>query len=101
MYQGCRTVHRRKPVSDLQGSSTPYRDLFSSNNAISTEVILARDYEIGLNIIHNANNYTLSNTYGMPGLNKKIVDSYLKSDGSRFTVFRDTARWSFTEDAGS
>lgn len=45
----------------------------------------ARDYEIGLNIIHNANNYTLSNTYGMPGLNKKIVDSYLKSDGSRFT----------------
>ena len=73
------------PYLIYKGSSTPYRDLFSSNNAISTEVILARDYEIGLNIIHNANNYTLSNTYGMPGLNKKIVDSYLKSDGSRFT----------------
>ena len=74
------------PYLIYKGSSTPYRDLFSSNNAISTEVILARDYEIGLNIIHNANNYTLSNTYGMPGLNKKIVDSYLKSDGSRFTA---------------
>ena len=73
------------PYQIYKGSQTPYRDLFSSNNAISTEVILARDYEIGLNIIHNANNYTLSNTYGMPGLNKKIVDSYLKADGSRFT----------------
>lgn len=73
------------PYSIYKGTSKPYRDLFASNNAINTEVILARDYDRGLSIIHNANFYTMTNTYGMPGMNKKVVDSYLMADGSRFT----------------
>lgn len=75
------------PYDIYTTGTAPYRDLFASNNASSTntEVILARDYDLGLSIIHNANHYTLISTYGMPGLNKKIVDSYLMADGTRFT----------------
>lgn len=75
------------PYRIYTSGDTPYRDLFAAKNATTTsdEVILARDYDKGLNIVHNANHYTLSSTYGMPGVNKKLIDSYLMKDGSRFT----------------
>ena len=76
------------------GPATSYRDLFASENAQSVEVILARDYNSALGVFHNANCYTISASYGKPGMTRKIVDSYLMADGSRFT---DKAGWETME----
>ena len=76
------------------GPATSYRDLFASENAQSVEVILARDYNSALGVFHNANFYTISASYGKPGMTRKIVDSYLMADGSRFT---DKAGWETME----
>lgn len=65
--------------------ATAYRDLFSSKNAISDEIILSRKYSAGLQLYHNANYYTITASYGQPGLEKSFVNSYLMKDGSRFT----------------
>lgn len=72
------------PYSIYTTGSEPYLNLFASESAIDSEVILALNHKISLNIIHNRNQYFL--TAGTkPGMNKKIVDSYLMNDGSRFT----------------
>ena len=73
------------PYAIYQTGTQPYRDLFSSMNAIEEEVILARDYDRSQNVMHEANANTLSPTYGRPGMNKKIVNSYLMTNGDRFT----------------
>ena len=73
------------PYVIYQTGAQPYRDLFSSMNAIEEEVILARDYDRSQNVMHEANANTLSPTYGRPGMNKKIVNSYLMTNGDRFT----------------
>ena len=73
------------PYAIYQTGAQPYRDLFSSMNAIEEEVILARDYDRAQNVMHEANANTLSPTYGRPGMNKKIVNSYLMTNGDRFT----------------
>ena len=73
------------PYAIYQRGAQPYRDLFSSMNAIEEEVILARDYDRSQNVMHEANANTLSPTYGRPGMNKKIVNSYLMTNGDRFT----------------
>ena len=72
------------PYAIYQTGAQPYRDLFSSMNAIEEEVILARDYDRSQNVMHEANANTLSPTYGRPGMNKKIVNSYLMTNGDRF-----------------
>lgn len=73
------------PYSIYRGSEKPYRDLFASMDAIKQEVILARDYDYAKGVKHEANYNTMATTYGRPGMNKKIVNSYLMTDGSRFT----------------
>ncbi|MCF2442847.1 RagB/SusD family nutrient uptake outer membrane protein [Dyadobacter sp. CY345] len=65
--------------------STAYLKFFSSDNAIVDEVILARDFSDELQVYHNLNYYTMTASYGKPGLEKKLVNSYLMADGSRFT----------------
>lgn len=75
----------QSPYSIYQSGDKPYRDLFASMDAIKQEVILARDYDNAKAVKHEANYYTMSVTYGRPGMNKKIVNSYLMKDGSRFT----------------
>ena len=72
-------------IYTADGPDKSYLNLFVSENANSQEIILARDYNKVLNVTHNANYYTLNAGYGRPGLSKKIVNSYLMSDGSRFT----------------
>lgn len=62
-----------------------YRDLFAAHNAIGSEIILSRSYSADLQIYHNLNYYTLTSSYGRPGLEKRLVNSYLMKDGSRFT----------------
>lgn len=68
-----------------KGSAQPYRDLFSSYAVNVGEVLLARQYSSNLQIFHNVNYYTITSSYGKPGLEKKLVNSYLMADGSRFT----------------
>lgn len=65
-------------------SAEPYRQLFIADNALKDEVILARNYNLKLNIVHSVNQYFLTGG-AKPGMNKKIVDSYLMMDGTRFT----------------
>ncbi|WP_276484326.1 RagB/SusD family nutrient uptake outer membrane protein [Paraflavitalea pollutisoli] len=68
-----------------KGSTQPYRDLFASYAVNDGEVLLARQYSSSLQIFHNVNYYTITSSYGKPGLEKKLVNSYLMADGSRFT----------------
>ena len=72
------------PYTIYKEGSQPYLNLFASNAAINAEVILALNYNVSLNIVHDINNYFI-NGGAKPGLNKKIVDSYLMADGTRFT----------------
>ena len=69
-------------------TSTPdnaYRNLFSSPTPLGDEVILTRQYSSALQVFHNVNYYTITPSYGKPGLEKKLVNSYLMKDGTRFT----------------
>lgn len=68
-----------KPQSD-------YRSLFISENPVSTEVILAAVYNNTLRKWHDAAYWYNSPTLGARlSLNKTFVNTYLNSDGSRFT----------------
>lgn len=69
-------------------TSTPeqaYLELFASNHAIEQEVILTRRFTGDVQVYHNANYYTLTGSWNKPGLEKKLINSYLMADGSRFT----------------
>ncbi len=82
----------------LDDPSVVYRDLFASLDAIGEEIILARNYNKAFGQSHNANFYTLGVTYGRPGLTKRMVNSYLMADGSRFTDKQGYATYSFLEE---
>ena len=77
------------PYKIYTATAEPYRRLFVADNALKDEVVLARNYNLGLNIVHSVNQHFLTGG-SKPGMNKKIVDSYLMKDGSRFT---DLAGW--------
>ncbi|WP_312134706.1 RagB/SusD family nutrient uptake outer membrane protein [Sphingobacterium sp.] len=62
-----------------------YHELFIAENAIPSEMILARQYDASVPFVHSANFYILSASYGRPGMQKSLVNSYLMKDGSRFT----------------
>lgn len=66
-------------------TANAYRDLFATKAANTDEIILSRKYSAGLQLYHNANYYTITASYGQPGLEKSFVNSYLMKDGSRFT----------------
>jgi len=66
-------------------SSTSYATLFNSLDVIAQEVLLSRQYSASLQVFHNVNYYTISPSFGRPGLEKKLVNSYLMKDGTRFT----------------
>lgn len=72
-------------IYNVGGSSAAYRNLFLNVDSAESEVILARDYNKALGVFHNSNYYTLGQSYGRPGLTRKIVASYLMKDGTRFT----------------
>lgn len=71
------------------GKATAYRDLFlgdpdKDNNAYVEEVILARDYNKALNILHNSTFFTIGN-YGNQSMTRKMACTYLMDDGTRYT----------------
>jgi hypothetical protein len=65
--------------------ATAYLKLFSADKSIAEEIILGRDFSDQLQVYHNLNYYTMTASYGKPGLEKKLVNSYLMADGTRFT----------------
>lgn len=62
-----------------------YGELFSSSAPLSEEIILARTFSSDLGLRHSLNFYTVSTSNWKPGLEKRLVNSYLMKDGSRFT----------------
>jgi hypothetical protein len=68
-------------------SGKPYQDLFATLtlDPVADEVILGRRYSGELALKHGVQFYTTARTQGKPGLEKKLVNSYLMADGSRFT----------------
>ena len=78
--------------------STPYKDLFANTKAIGQEVILARDYDQALGLLHDVQNYENSSTRGRPGLSKTFVNTYLTSSGGRFTDLPNYATKEFVDE---
>src|SRR5690348_564820 len=78
MSSGKYTIYTSTPA-------TAYQELFTAPNPIGSEIILARTFSTTLQVFHTVNYYTVSPSYGKPGLEKKLVNSYLMKDGSRFT----------------
>lgn len=62
-----------------------YLTLFSEEDANPDEYIFAIKFDYGLSIYHNATAHTLVPTQGRPGLARKMVNTYLKKDGTAFT----------------
>lgn len=75
---GMYSIHRSEP-------DKAYHELFIAEDAIPSEMILARQYDAAVPFVHSANFYILSASYGRPGMQKSLVNSYLMQDGSRFT----------------
>lgn len=75
-----------------------YGKLFSSVTSIPQEVILARKFSDALQIWHNVNYYTITASYGKPGLEKDLVNTYLMKDGSRFTDKPNYDKMTFLEE---
>lgn len=66
-------------------TGNPYQDLFAMMDSDTEEIILTRRYSSSLEVRHNLNFYLLASTQGKPGLEKKLVNSYLMRNGTRFT----------------
>jgi hypothetical protein len=77
---------------------TSYGGLFSSLSVIPEEVILSRQYSFALQIFHNVNYYTTAPSFGKPGLEKSLVNSYLMKDGTRFTDIPGYATMQFYDE---
>lgn len=86
------SVQASRDLMDNSGygiyTSTPdkaYHELFIADKAIASEMILAREYDQAVPFVHSVNFYTLSVSYGRPGVLRHMVNSYLNADGTRFT----------------
>ena len=77
-------------AKDASDPEMNYRKLFSTMNATNTEVILAKDFNAALDLVHNVGGAFNTATNGRYGMTKKAVAAYLMKDGSRFT---DKAGW--------
>lgn len=72
----------------LYNTGNPNKDylmLFAQENASKDEYILAIKFDFSLGIYHNATAHTVVPTQGRPGLTRKMINSYLKVDGTAFT----------------
>jgi len=72
----------------LYSTGNPNKDyltLFAQENASIDEYILAIKFDFSLGIYHNATAHTVVATQGRPGVTRKMINSYLKVDGTAFT----------------
>lgn len=87
-------------IYDDEGPDKSYIGLFTKYNvsAVNKEVILGRDYNIDYSVTHSANADYMSSTLNMWSVTRKIIASYLKSDGSRFTKTPEWEKMQFAEE---
>jgi starch-binding outer membrane protein, SusD/RagB family len=64
---------------------TDYLNLFTQENANTSEFILAKVYDKTLELTHTANGVFTSGTLGAPGLTKDFINNYLMADGQRLS----------------
>lgn len=87
------------PYSIYTSGSTPYQDLFTSQDAIETEIILARAYTSAISgMTHDVNGHLTGATMGRPGMTRNVVNMYLMRDGSRYTDQENYAIKTFVEE---
>lgn len=72
------------------GADKAYFTLFSQDNADKGEFILALDFSNSPRVNHNASSFIMSIGQGRPSYTRKMVNTYLMKDGTRFT---DQAGW--------
>ena len=75
-----------------------YLTLFAEEDANPDEYILAIKFDYGMSVYHNATAHTLVPTQGRPGLTRKLVNTYLMKDGTRFTDREGWETMPFTEE---
>jgi len=73
-----------KKYSLYKTGTEPYRNLFAVDESRTQEVILARCYTTDI-VKHSANAFAKIPSKGKPGYTKALLNSYLMTDGSRFT----------------
>ena len=71
-----------------------YVNLFAAYDANLKEYIMAIKFDAGMQIFHNGTAYATMTSQGRPGMTKKMVDTYLMKDGTRFT---DKPGWEIME----
>ena len=82
-----------------KAGSTPYRDLFTNEKPITTEVMLADNYSGTMARYNDANwVWTTSSTWVRPGLTRKFINTFLRKDGRRFTDQPDYNEIEFTDE---
>lgn len=68
------------------GSNLSYRQLFTSKQPVSSEIILSNVADATLNVLNDANWYWTSATYGSRlSFTRTFVNTYLNIDGTPFT----------------
>ncbi len=72
----------KSPFSLYNAGSTPYRDLFVSNNAITQEVVLCRHYDSAQSVFHSQ---AYQADFSRLSLTRRFLNHYLMADGTRFT----------------
>ena len=85
-YKAAEEVMEKGPFK-LYSTGNPdldYAVLFSSYDALTTEAILAINFDYGTGLMHNATAYAVEAGRGAC-MTKKFVDAYLMKDGTRFT----------------
>lgn len=75
-----------------------YHNLFIAEDANPNEYILAIKSDFSLQIFHNAAAYCIQPSQQRPGMTKKLVDSYLMSNGERFTADPNYKTKTFVEE---
>jgi hypothetical protein len=76
--------------------STPYRDLFDSDDANTDETILARIYNFETLNLSNSLQFNIRND--AQGFTRRFMDHYLMADGSRFTDRSGYQTMTYTEE---
>ncbi|MBC9796966.1 RagB/SusD family nutrient uptake outer membrane protein [Sinomicrobium weinanense] len=99
-YQASEQLMNDSPYKIYSTGNTKedYMVFFASHDAITDEMILARQFLTSQAVDHKANYYMTTSSYGRPGMPKDLVNSYLNADGSRFTDNPDHNSMSFTEE---
>jgi len=68
------------------GTSSSYRQVFISNTPVATEVLQAAVHDQALDVLHDANWWWTSGTYGAKAsFTRTFINTYLNIDGTPFT----------------